>query len=43
MAQLSELTARLSRLGATVVDAPPERLPAALADAYLALKGSGRL
>jgi len=42
-AQRSELAARLARLGATVVDAPPERLPAALADAYLALKGSGRL
>jgi uncharacterized protein (DUF58 family) len=43
MAQRSELAARLGRLGATVVDAPPERLPAALADAYLALKASGRL
>lgn len=43
MAQRSELAARLARLGATVVDAPPERLPAALADAYLALKGNGRL
>jgi len=26
-----------------VVDAPPDRLPAALADAYLALKAAGRL
>jgi hypothetical protein len=26
-----------------VVDAPPERLPPALADAYLALKAAGRL
>jgi uncharacterized protein (DUF58 family) len=43
VAQRSELAARLARLGATVVDAPPERLPSALADAYLALKGSGRL
>ena len=43
VAQRSELAARLARLGATVVDAPPERLPPALADAYLALKGSGRL
>jgi uncharacterized protein (DUF58 family) len=43
MAQRAELAGRLARLGATVVDAPPERLPAALADAYLALKGSGRL
>jgi len=25
------------------VDAPPDQLPAALADAYLALKASGRL
>ena len=43
VAQRSELAARLARLGTTVVDAPPERLPSALADAYLALKGSGRL
>ena len=43
VAQRSELAARLARLGATVVDAPPERLPSALADAYLALKGRGRL
>jgi hypothetical protein len=26
-----------------VVDAPPDRLPPALADAYLDLKGAGRL
>jgi uncharacterized protein (DUF58 family) len=37
------LSAQLRRRGVPVVDAPPERLPAALADAYLALKGSGRL
>jgi uncharacterized protein (DUF58 family) len=43
MSQRAELAAQLARLGATVVDAPPARLPAALADAYLALKGSGRL
>jgi uncharacterized protein (DUF58 family) len=43
MTQRAELAARLTRLGATVVDAPPERLPPALADAYLALKGNGRL
>ena len=43
MSQRAELAAQLARLGATVVDAPPERLPAALADAYLTLKGSGRL
>jgi uncharacterized protein (DUF58 family) len=34
---------RLTRLGATVVDAPPDRLPPALADAYLSLKSRGRL
>jgi hypothetical protein len=27
----------------SVVDAPPDRLPSALADAYLELKASGRL
>ena len=37
------LTAQLTRLGATVVDAPPGRLAPALADAYLALKARGRL
>jgi hypothetical protein len=26
-----------------IVDAPPDRLPSALADAYLRLKASGRL
>jgi uncharacterized protein (DUF58 family) len=34
---------QLTRLGATVVDAPPDRLPPALADAYLSLKSRGRL
>ncbi|KRV47648.1 hypothetical protein AQ490_04420 [Wenjunlia vitaminophila] len=34
---------RLARHGVTVVDAPPATLPPALADAYLALKASGRL
>ncbi len=43
MSQRAGLAAQLARLGATVVDAPPDRLPAALADAYLTLKGSGRL
>jgi uncharacterized protein (DUF58 family) len=43
LAERSVVAAALTRLGATVVDAPPERLPAALADAYLALKGAGRL
>jgi uncharacterized protein (DUF58 family) len=38
-----QLSASLTRLGATVVDAPPDRLPPALADAYLALKSAGRL
>jgi uncharacterized protein (DUF58 family) len=33
----------LANLGVGVVDAPPERLPSALADAYLSLKGAGRL
>jgi len=35
--------ARLRGLGATVVDAPPGRLSPRLADAYLAVKASGRL
>ncbi|MGX2996887.1 DUF58 domain-containing protein [Streptomyces sp. JNUCC 64] len=34
---------RLRRHGVTVVDASPEALPPALADAYLALKAAGRL
>ncbi|MDH6135310.1 uncharacterized protein (DUF58 family) [Kitasatospora sp. MAA4] len=34
---------RLTRHGATVLDAPPAALPPALADAYLALKAAGRL
>lgn len=33
----------LRRRGVQVVDAPPDRLPPALADAYLALKAAGRL
>src|SRR5690606_9434642 len=33
----------LRRLGVTVVDATPEELAPALADAYLALKAAGRL
>jgi uncharacterized protein (DUF58 family) len=33
----------LRRRGVDVVDAPPERLPSALADAYLSLKAAGRL
>ena len=35
--------ARLRAAGATVVDAPPERLAAELGDAYLEVKASGRL
>jgi uncharacterized protein (DUF58 family) len=42
-AERTALAAKLTRLGATVVDAPPDRLPPALADAYLSLKGRGRL
>jgi uncharacterized protein (DUF58 family) len=37
------ISARLRRRGVDVVDAPPDRLPAALADAYLNLKAAGRL
>lgn len=33
----------LERVGAHVVDAPPDRAPQALADAYLALKAAGKL
>jgi uncharacterized protein (DUF58 family) len=39
----ARVAAALGRLGATVVDTTPERLPPALADAYLSLKGAGRL
>ena len=37
------LATQLTRLGASVVEAAPERLPPALADAYLSLKSRGRL
>ncbi|WP_433223092.1 DUF58 domain-containing protein [Microtetraspora malaysiensis] len=37
------ITARLRGQGVEVVDAPPEELAPALADAYLALKAAGRL
>ena len=37
------LAEHLRRLGARVVIAPPDRLPAAVADAYLDLKEAGRL
>jgi len=39
----ARVAARLASLGVEVVDAPPERLPPRLADAYLALKAAGRL
>jgi len=39
----ARLAARLSQAGVGVVDATPDRLPAALADAYLDLKGAGQL
>ncbi|MBF8189340.1 DUF58 domain-containing protein [Nonomuraea sp. K274] len=37
------ITAKLRRHGVEVVDAPPEDIAPALADAYLALKAAGRL
>jgi uncharacterized protein (DUF58 family) len=43
LAQRDRITALLRRQGVQVVDAPPDRLPAALADAYLDLKAAGRL
>jgi uncharacterized protein (DUF58 family) len=43
MAERARVAAQLTRLGATVVDAPPDRLPPALADAYLTLKARGKL
>src|SRR6266700_1081317 len=39
-AQRTEVSAALRRRGVEVVDAPPERLPPALADTYLALKAA---
>lgn len=39
----ARVSALLRRRGVEVVDAPPERLPPALADAYLSLKAAGRL
>jgi uncharacterized protein (DUF58 family) len=39
----AHIAALLRRNGVEVVDAPPERLPPALADAYLSLKAAGRL
>ncbi|WP_052848407.1 DUF58 domain-containing protein [Streptomyces avicenniae] len=42
-AERTRLAERLTRLGVTVVEGTPDALPPALADAYLALKASGRL
>jgi uncharacterized protein (DUF58 family) len=42
-AERSRISALLRRHGVEVVDAPPDRLPPALADAYLSLKAAGRL
>ncbi|QDY77012.1 DUF58 domain-containing protein [Streptomyces qinzhouensis] len=42
-AQRRRTAEQLQRYGVTVVDAPPESLAPALADAYLALKAAGRL
>ena len=43
LAARQRVAALLQRQGAHVVDALPDRLPAALADSYLALKAGGRL
>jgi uncharacterized protein (DUF58 family) len=42
-AERARVSALLRRRGVDVVDAPPQRLPSALADAYLSLKAAGRL
>ncbi|MGO1225883.1 MAG: DUF58 domain-containing protein [Brachybacterium sp.] len=42
-AERSGVSHALERVGAHVVDAPPDRAPQALADAYLALKAAGKL
>ena len=39
----ARIGALLRRHGVEIVDAPPDRLPPALADAYLSLKAAGRL
>jgi uncharacterized protein (DUF58 family) len=39
----ARISAQLRRRGVEVVDAPPDRLPSALADAYLRLKAAGQL
>ena len=42
-AERSGVSRALERVGAHVVDAPPDRAPQALADTYLVLKAAGRL
>ncbi|WP_049580194.1 DUF58 domain-containing protein [Streptomyces sp. SBT349] len=42
-AERAHTRGRLRRLGVTVVEAPPEDLPPALADAYMTLKAAGKL
>jgi len=42
-AERARVAALLARRGVEVIDAPPDRLPSALADAYLTLKAAGRL
>jgi len=42
-AERRRLTAELRKYGVEVVDAPPDEIAPALADAYLALKSAGRL
>ena len=42
-AERRRLTAELRGHGVEVVDAPPDEIAPALADAYLALKAAGRL
>lgn len=39
----AQVSALLRRHGVEIVDAPPDRLPPVLADAYLSLKAAGRL
>jgi len=43
LAMRQRVSSLLQRRGAHVVDAPPDRLPPALADSYLTLKATGRL
>jgi uncharacterized protein (DUF58 family) len=42
-AERTQISAQLRRRGVDIVDAPPDRLPSALADAYLRLKAAGQL